>query len=317
MKKINNPFKKVPHWARLFNYNEYQAFSTAISDCLRKQGIDFTIRDGVLRRNDNMHGMRQTHLISLIKLCKQSKIHEYGTIVYDGLMIEDKIMAHHSELSKTVNEFDKIKKLLAVRIYNDGDSTIEDRKLGKPLAEGIYSKLVLDLPHSIRHILPAEIEEWDKPFDELYQIGLQNVRANYKVKPNWEKMEKFKVWTIEGEHFFSPNILLDLQKHPKLIGAYGSLIGLPTRHNVYVYPVESMEVFSAMIKLIQLIQGMYHTNAGSISTNLLWYREGNFENLPYEIKDRGVHFVPSQGFDDLLKVMQESGNNDTTIEPNP
>jgi hypothetical protein len=42
---------------------------------------------------------------------------------------------------------------------------------------------------------------------------------------------------------------------------------------------------------------------GSISDNIFWYKDGHYENLPYEIVDDKIQFYPPEGFVSMLNSL--------------
>ena len=51
---------------------------------------------------------------------------------------------------------------------------------------------------------------------------------------------------------------------------------------------------------VQAVVGMHRDGPGSITPNLFWYRDGTFEQLPYELEGNQLSFAPSDDFVELL-----------------
>ncbi len=94
-----------------------------------------------------------------------------------------------------------------------------------------------------------------------------------------------------------------MQDHPQLIGTYGSLVGVPHRHAVLIYPIENIEVVKVITNLIPIITGMYSEGPGSLSPDLFWHRDGILEQLPYQLEDNTIQFTPTERFLEMLNSL--------------
>jgi hypothetical protein len=304
-KNKNN--REVPEWASFFNESEYSTFLKAIDDYFNKKKITYEPGDGLLTVGANDFGFTNLGLTNVAQVCKQDKPSNYSNIV--SRHFEAMIRANHfdAEFKKIVHDFDKVKKYLGVRLYHNSyiANIGQELTIGKDFAGDIYAMLVFDLPDSITNVQPEQAEKWGRNVDELFQTGLQNIRSNYPLKISQEKFNTFTLWFIQGDHFFTPNIVFDLNSFPKFIGSKGSLIGIPHRHSVIIYPIETIETVTAINQLIPTIYGMNEEGPGSVSNNLFWYKDGHFENLPYKIEDRKLQFFPPDSFVDLLNTLTE------------
>jgi len=96
-----------------------------------------------------------------------------------------------------------------------------------------------------------------------------------------------------------------MDNYPQVLGAKGTLVGIPHRHAVFLYPIETLEVVTACNILIPVISSMYHDGPGSISNNLFWYYNGEFITLPFEIGEKELKFFPPEEFVDILNTLSE------------
>jgi len=175
--------------------------------------------------------------------------------------------------------------------------------IDKPVTEDITAVLVFDLPKAVSNIKPVQTIQWNKTNEELFEWGLANARRNNPVKIHTHRIGNHDIKIVEGVHFFVPNIILDLVNHPELVGSKGSLIGIPNRHAVLVYPIENLEVITAINVLIPTIKGLYQDGPGEISLNLFWYYDNQFTTLPYELSDNTLQFRPTEAFLNVLELL--------------
>ena len=79
--------------------------------------------------------------------------------------------------------------------------------------------IVFDLPEAVTNIKPEQAEKWGRPYEELFKLGLQNIRNNYRVNITNEKFLDFHIWFVQSNHFYSPNIVFELHERQGLIGS--------------------------------------------------------------------------------------------------
>jgi hypothetical protein len=302
-KKNNNP--EVPEWASFFNAGEYSEFLKAIANYFNKKKITYELGDGILTVTVKDFGATNLGLMNVAQACKRSRIENCNNIVSDHFDTLVKANLFNAEFKKIVDDFDKVKKYIGVRLYNKSyiAQVGKEQTIVKDFAGDIYAMLIFDLPSSITNVQPEQAEKWDRSLDELFQIGLQNIRDNNPLDISQQKLNSFTIWFIQANHFFTPNIVFDLNSFPNLVGSKGSLIGIPHRHAVIIYPIENLETVTAINQLIPIIYGMNAEGPGSVSNNLLWYKDGHFENLPYKIDDKNLQFFPPDNFVEMLNTL--------------
>jgi hypothetical protein len=297
----------VPEWASFFKEHEYVEFLKSIEGYFGNKKIGYDLLDGILKLDTDDFGLNNLGLMNVAQVCKQDAPKNYKKMVsahFDAL-----IRAHQFDtgFKQIIDDYDKIQDYIGVRLYPiDYPAAIgKDLTIGKEFSEGIYAMLVFDLPDSIINIQPEQADKWNKTLDELFETGIQNIRHKYPLEISEQKFKEFNIWFVQGDHFFAPNIVFDLNNHSKLVGSKGSLIGIPHRHSVIIYPIENIKVVKAINQLIPTIYGMNEEGPGSISNNIFWYKDGHFQNLPYKIADKKLQFFPPQYFVELLHTLTE------------
>jgi hypothetical protein len=306
--KKNRDIQQIPDWASFFSNEDYTEFIKVVKDYFTKKNIEYTIQDGVLTVDTNEFGVNNLGLVNVAQVCNQDEKRNYKTIVKEHF---DSLVRMHEfdhGFKKTIHDYNKIKEFIGVRLYSIEYFAQVDKNaiVVKPFAENIYSTLIFDLPDAIQSIKKEEADEWGKTLDELFETGIQNIRQKCEFEISREQMTgDFAIWFVQGNNFFTPNIAFDFNMHPELIGTHGSLIGIPHRHAVIIYPIENIETVNAINSLIPIINGMYHEGPGSISDYLYWYKDGSFENLPYKIEDNKLQFYPPENFVEILNKLSE------------
>ena len=294
----------IPNWASFFNQSEFQRFDKEINRYFKKLNVDFSIKDGIVDVDENDFGFYNLGLTNVAQICKQENSNLYKEIIADHFDSMIRANAFDKEFNKIVNNFEEVKKYIGVRLYdNEYVAHIgKELTLGKDVAGDIYAMLVFDFPESITNIQPEQIQPWNKSFDELFEIGKENIREKYLVNFTKEEFEKFSILFGNADHFFTPNIVFEMENRPELLGSYGSLVAMPHRHSILIYPIENLEVVEAINGLIPAVYGMHKEGPGSISNDMFWYLNNTLTKLPYNLENNRLQFIPP---DSLVEMMNK------------
>ena len=295
----------VPEWAYFFSASEYNTFVQELENYFMHLNIPFELGNGVANVDENVFGFGVLGLTNVAQMCKQENPKQYKTTIashFDALIRSRQFEETFNAIADT---FEEIRKYIGVRLYDHSyvDKIGKDRVFGKDVAGDIYAMIVFDLPDSIVNIKPAQVTAWGKTVDELFDIGLENIRNTYPIAVSSIEFGGFNCWIGQGDHFFTPNIILDLENRKELIGSKGALIGIPHRHVALIYPIETIEVITAINGLIPVIYGMNEEGPGSLSNQLFWYKDGVFTQLPYSIQEGEMKFTPPANFVALLNEL--------------
>jgi hypothetical protein len=305
--KRNKNKIEVPKWASFFDQYQYSTFLKAIEHYFYTNNITYTFGDGMLSAGPNDFGFDKMGLTNVAQVCKLDEPGNYQDVVKYHFDTFAKNKLFDKEFKKIITDFEQVKDYIGVRLYPDDyiPETAKQVSMWKNFAGDIIALLVFDLPHSVQSITTDEAQKWNKTFDELFETGLKNIQEKYPPEISKEKFSEFEIWFIQASHFYAPNIIFDFELQQKLMGAYGSLIGIPHRHAVIIYPIENIKVVEALNALIPTIYGMNQEGPGSISNNIFWYKDGHYEDLPYKIEDNKIQFYPPEDFLQLLNTLEE------------
>jgi hypothetical protein len=225
-----------------------------------------------------------------------------------------KALEFDKAFDESINDFEKVKTYLAVRLYNAeymtyiGSLDEEEESaatIHRFVADDMYAMLVFDLPDAIRNVSPEYADAWNMDEDTLFRTAIANVRAKNPMHITREDMGGFDIWFVNNDHFFTANIIYELEDRPELLGNWGSLIALPHRHSAIIYPIEDPGVAEALRKIIPAAYSMCQDGPGSLTPNVFWYRNGVFTLLPYELRGEKLHLVPPDNFLDMLNELEK------------
>jgi hypothetical protein len=299
----------VPDWASFFTKQEYNTFIKELGNYLHKKGMTFTIQNSQAIVDRELFGAKQLGLTNVAQVCKQSDQKYYKELISEHFESMARGKAFSEGLEKIEDDYEKIKQYIAVRLYPNHymENIPKDMYIGKTFTDDIYAMLVFDMPDTISNIKPEQAEKWGKTFEDLFEVGVKNTKDNNPLEISTFSFDEFDIWFAQGEHFFVPNIVFELPHRPELLGEHGAIIGLPHRHAALIYPLNSMKVVKAINDLIPTIDGMYREGPGSLSSNLYWYKNGRFLNLPYSLDDNTLRFTPPAEFVELLNTLAVAG----------
>ena len=309
----------VPEWAEPLGPKGYSAFISAVDGYFRGRGEPYVIKDGFVRRESDG---QEFGFGNLVQVCAQIRPGDYAQCIYNQFSTMDEDKKFRENLN--ASDFSQVEQYIAVRLYpseyakfmNTGNTAAALR----PFAGDVFATLVYDFPHTVSNISKIDMEQWGKTPDELFTIGLENVRRNYDLTPEIVNVEGNDFFAINSEHFFAPNILFELDRHPELVGRYGSIVAIPRRNTVMIFPIQGRAV--ALVNLTTLffamVPAMYQAGPGPLTPEVFWYHDGQYETLnyhngQYEMTDqstlgKSIQFFPSDDFTAMMNDLAEQAD---------
>ncbi|MDP6451568.1 MAG: hypothetical protein QF773_12165, partial [Lentisphaeria bacterium] len=108
------------------------------------------------------------------------------------------------------------------------------------------------------------------------------------------------ITALTGSTLFVSTHALLMQDHPERIGSGGTLVGVPDRGSLLLYPISSRRATAAVDGMIPMIYGMHRDGPGPVSAHLYWYRDGSFTTLSYSGDAESFSFNPPVEFTTML-----------------
>jgi hypothetical protein len=217
--------------------------------------------------------------------------------------------AFHDKFQLLSHDYEQVKQYIGVRLYPLEYIPLEsqEKMLFRPFAGEVVAALIFDFPHTVGNVLKEDAEKWGKTEDELFAAGLANIRAKYNLQAEETDFSGdgdggLTIYVAEDEHFFVSNILFELDGHKDLVGKRGAIVGIPTRSLALIYPINDKKIFDMLNVFFQVIPDAYASGPGSLTKEIYWYHDGQFEPLHYEIGEE-LSFYPSDGFVQLLNEL--------------
>lgn len=289
----------VPDWARFFAPEPYRAFLAAVEDELRRRGIPFELGDGTVQVSPPGGETADYGLLNLAQTCHASAPADWPGTIREHFDNAFRSARDSQELDEKAATIDAVRPFLKVRLYHT-DYLAQMGGTGlvhRVPADGLIETLVYDLPGSVRTVPPEHLQKWGVAQEELFSIGLQNVRA--EPPPMMQSFDVGKgaaIQALVGDSFFTASHALFLEEHLERPTEFGAVVAVPHRHAVLFHPIADLRVMEAVNSMIPIAFGMYQEGPGSLSAGLYWWRSGRLSALPTKVTAQSITFSPSDAF---------------------
>jgi hypothetical protein len=295
----------VPEWAAFMGPDEYAEFRRLTDDWLRGHVDEFhEMEEGALELSAGAGGPMMVGLTDLAQKCHLVQRAEWATLIEERL---GGTIARASSVSLQQLKFEDVQSVLKVRIYPE-DYAPPDRGqmlISRPVAPGMQAAVAVDFPETVVTVHPDYLTQWGQSADELFELGLANVRA--QDVPDEDVIGDTSVHLLSGDSFFVATRILMLEEHLKPTPEYGALVIVPNRHAVLFRPIEDASIVEAVGLLLGVADAQFRQGPGSISSSLYWWKDGRLTLLPSEMKEREIHFSPPDEFIEMLNVLARGG----------
>jgi hypothetical protein len=152
----------------------------------------------------------------------------------------------------------------------------------KTVVPELYAALALELPGQFHILQRAEIAAWGIDEDELLWTAYANLA---------DKREQIDIVEEKGDGFvlislvekdYAAAYVLDFANHcAEWMGRMGAMVALPTKGNVFIYPVGDPNAFNAAFtKMAELVNRCYQEGPSPLSNELYWFHHNHFERFP-------------------------------------
>ncbi|MFN3653629.1 MAG: hypothetical protein ACK47B_28960 [Armatimonadota bacterium] len=304
----------VPEWASFLKPEQFDRFISLVERELRRLGFAFqTDRSAgvIAARKEGRQDSHQLGLTNLAQRCAQTSEADWPDVVAKHVGALVSIESSQTFLESLKNDFEKARELLKIRIYDA--AALAEMPEGSHVywrpADGIVAALTFDLPTTVATVSSDHVEAWGREPEELFRIGLENVRATRLQAEEVAVDEEVRITVLEAEaeDFFTATRALVLEDYLDPIPELGAIVAIPHREALLVYPIRDSSVLPAIQSLLPITLGMYDEGPGSISPHLFWWHRGELTCLPAAVEGDTIEFQPPREFvDGVLSRVVES-----------
>ncbi|MBS1684843.1 MAG: hypothetical protein JSS76_08820 [Bacteroidetes bacterium] len=229
----------------------------------------------------SIDGQRQhRYLDNLVRWIIQSPKGDWKKIIYAHF---DKFKDNSSAIKFFQKDFEHASPLLRVLIKNDQIKWPEESStfLSRCDFPGTRTFIVIEFENQFCYISTKDIQEWEMPIDEIFDIAIGNTPAEEITSvTEGTLLDKFPFFLfLSGD--FSASLMLDLpNRAPFAVGSYGTIIAIPTKGTAFAHPIESKNVLDVVVELLPTVEKFYYEDPGQITNNFYWSYNGTVLVLP-------------------------------------
>lgn len=292
----------TPAWASFFTADEYNQFIKTLGNYWDQSNIAYTLKDSVITTDE----LGSVNFIACAHACKQHPYSEWENIITNYFNYRKQAYEFEAQFFQKVHDFSYVEPYIGVHLFHKDflSQLSDDMRICKSVANDLVAILIFNLPYGMKLVEPVETIQWNKTNEELYEIGLANIRKKYVDNITRRDFDEHKVWFIDGDHPFVSNKMLELHLHPELIGTYGSLVSIPYINGMIVYPIEDKKMLDMIEPFIFITRNMYELNKDvqPISESIYWYHNQAIIHLPYTViaDSMKINFTPPKEFNDMV-----------------
>ncbi len=290
----------VPDWARFFTPAEFRDFLVALDAELRRRGLPFEIGDGTVNVAPPGAEASDFGLLNLAQTCHASAPAEWPSTIREHFDNAFRSSKDAQDFDARAGVLENVRHALKVRLYHtDYLSQMGGTGLiHRQPADGLIETLVYDLPGSVRTVPPDHARGWGVAEDELFRMGLGNVRAETPapLRQTFDVGKGASIQALVGDSFFTASHVLFLEEYLGGEAGFGAIMAVPHRHAVLFHAIRDMRVMAALNSMIPIAFGMYQEGPGSLSAGLYWWRNGTLRLLPTKVTAQSITFSPPDDF---------------------
>lgn len=280
-------------WAPFLNETELKMFLTFVEAEVRALGVTYRIGDGIVEV-DLEEGTQSLGLANLAQVCAGLPAARWPTAVSKHFSLVIGSSQEEAELREIVDDFEKVRGMLRVRLYE----TWTEEQFVHPLGDGLAAGVVFDLASAMRSLSRAEADAWGVSDEEIFERALDNLALEEPGEPRTILgPEDVPIVVVEGQSYYTASEALLLERNRLPEGhPYGYLFVAPARHVYFYHLIEDSRVILAVNALVSLAMEAFKRGPGSISHRVFWSRRGKVVAIPWEVEDGTLYVTPPTEF---------------------
>ncbi len=298
-------------WSQVLGARQEERFESLVNARLASEGESAVVDGGLVQVRGKSCGLE-----NLAQLCHGLPADDWPRAIGEHFDAVRSAEREEVEWDARKHDFDWVAPQLCVRLHpaeyvgaDGAPFSIADLSLAREDLPGLPTVLVADRPSTIASVERTVSDAWGRTNEEIFACALANLAEQHPVVStplDLDAKAGLRAWVIESEHLFGASHVLRLDAWPEVLGAHGTLVAVPSRHALIVYPIDSAAVLDAIPILAQVANSAFNTGPGSITPDLFWRtRDGRFERLGVAVSPGKIALTPSDGFRALLNAVSE------------
>ncbi len=298
----------------------FRTFINLIENYFATRNIQIVVDadEGVIKPDLSAYAQSSVFgLQNIAQVCHQSTPDQWDRLISSHFDSIFAVKQEDSALHIDMTDFSKIQLQLRSRLYPVEIANHTNEIVHRSGPEGTLEVLALDLPTTVRTVSKMEAALWKFDDDELLDIGRRNLRNSGLLKSTLVPLEQgIDLYLFSGDNFYAASHVLIFDEYlaqhsnrsPERMRKYGVLVGIPKRDVMLVHYIQNVGAVEAIGAMLQVIIGMHRDGPGSVTPNLYWYHDDDFELLPYELDGQSLNFTPPDEFLAVLNELSDQAN---------
>ena len=284
----NTDYNISQRFKHLINQADFNWLIRYILKYAEKNNKIFVFEDDhIVDKTDTNVGQIQKGLDTIIRVLAMHEKEDWPALVSEHFGKLEKV----EELVEQLNDFEKIKKHLTIRIYpkdivSQFGENYKEQLISRIDFKGTISLLCVDLPNKFATLNRENTKKWNTSPEELFEIAKENIATKYEKLP----VESRTIENVTISHCFerdyAVSYIIDFTNNCKeLIGIFGTVISIPSKGAVLLHPINGNTVMESISIMAPATENIYRNDEGPITLDFYWYYKGKFHL--FEAKDNG------------------------------
>lgn len=296
-----------PAWARDLGTSGFAVFVELVRAYFADQGIPFEldVSQGVARTEgggplpSSAFGLQ-----NLAQICRQADRDAWRDIIRAHFDTVFSVSEADSALRLDMTDFEAIRGQLRARLYPEDILRQSDDVVVRAGPPGTLEAVVVDLPTCVRTVSRSEAALWPVSVDALHALARENLMLGGPLQVSTAEVERgVHIKVIQGDPYYAASHALWLDRYLAEGLPHGALVALPRRDIALFHEIRSLSAIEAVTALLRIAIAMHRDGPGSLTPNVYWRRQGEFEPLPCSLEDGTMRFSPPDDFLDLLDTL--------------
>ncbi|RYY99556.1 MAG: hypothetical protein EOO11_04560 [Chitinophagaceae bacterium] len=249
------------------------------------------------------------YLDNLVRLLALSEKAGWKDLIWEHF---DKLKDHSAAYAFLYKDYEYAEPLLRVLVkpgdFEPGRDTDLDAFVHREDLPDTYSFLIIEYEGQLDYVSRADIGEWEKSEDELFEAAIANTPADEVEVEEYLFGEQFTVYGIfSGD--YAAALVLDLERRlPEAIGPYGALVAVPSKGAAFAHPIASSDLMELVGALYANVDQIWSEGQGPITRDFYWLYEGQFEKFAVEEDEEEGDYIEMPAR--LRDLLSEAGEDE-------
>lgn len=283
--------RQVPEWAKFLPLDRFERLEALVgAEVARLGGEAAEVTSGAVRIN--LPGEAKPVTMGLQNLAQQlagTEDANWPTVIARHFALVTSGQETQRTWEEVAGDYERAAEMLRLRLFPIA-YTEEGRGLEmvwRVDLPGVASVVVIDFPQLTQTLTRKWLEKWQRSAEEVLERAKRNTLSSGAMQVErvpLDEQEQLVMRVLLSEDHYLATHALDLPSYPGLIGTHGSMVMVPNRHAVIVFPIENIHVVKVIPAMVGMGIKLYTDGPGSISDQTYWRdAAGEFHRLETKV----------------------------------